>query len=165
LLNKIFRLPKLRTTSNHAGNQYQKTSILRFLQDLLTPSQPGGLSLTQRDLNAPSIAPVFDYANFGLNEMRTDCPSNLPLYLGTSSTPIITAAQIAGDSAPTLEQLAAPPAPHIYRITKKYLSGLPGHPDSGKPITRSFATVGELRAYAKQRRDAALAEIRKEPHC
>jgi hypothetical protein len=36
-----------------------------------------------------------------------------------------------------------------------------GHPDSGKPITRTFATVGELRAYAKERREAALAEVRK----
>jgi len=143
------------------SNPYQNTSILRFLQDLLTPSQPGSLFLTQRDLNAPSIAPVFDYANFGLTEMRTDCPSNLPLYAGTSSTSVITEAQITGDCEPTPEQLAAPPAPHICKITKKYLAGLPGHPDSGKPITRTFATVGELRAYAKQRRDAALAEIRK----
>jgi phospholipase C len=143
------------------SNPYQNTSILRFLQDLLTPSQPGSLFLTQRDLNAPSIAPVFDYANFGLTEMRTDCPSNLPLYAGTSSTSVITEAQITGDCEPTPEQLAAPPAPHICKITKKYLAGLPGHPDSGKPIIRTFATVGELRAYAKQRRDAALAEIRK----
>ncbi len=143
------------------SDQYQNTSILRFVQDLLTPSQPGSLSLTQRDLNALSIAPVFDYAKFGLAQMRTDCPSNIPLYTGTYLTPIVTEAQITGDSGPTLEQLAAPPAPHIIKITKKYLAGLPGHPDSGKPITRTFATVGELRAYAKERRDAALAAIRK----
>lgn len=143
------------------SDQYQNTSILRFVQDLLTPSAPGSLSLNQRDGNAPSIAPVFDYANFGLAAMRTDCPSNMPLYAGTYLTPIIGEAQITGNSAPTLEQLAAPPAPHIVKITKKYLVGLPGHPDSGKPITRRFATVGELRAYAKERRDAALAAIRK----
>lgn len=142
------------------SDQYQNTSILRFLQDLLTPEQPGSLSLTQRDQTAPSIAPVFDYAHFGLDEMRTDCPSNISLYTGTVSTPVITAAEITGDSAPTLEQLAAPPAPHIEKVTKKYLLGLPGHPDSGKPITRTFATVGALRAYAKERRDAALAAIR-----
>ena len=142
------------------SDQYQNTSILRFVQDLLTPSAPGSLFLNQRDRNAPSIAPVFDFASFGLAEMRTDCPSNLPLYAGTYLTPIITEAQITGDSAPTLEQLAAPPAPHIVKITKKYLAALPGHPDSGKPITRRFATVGELRAYAKERRDAALAAIR-----
>ncbi len=142
------------------SDPYQNTSILRFVQDLLTPSQPGSLSLTQRDQNAPSIAPVFDYASFGLTEMRTDCPSDIPLYAGTTSTPIITAAQITGDTAPTLEQLAAPPAPHIEKSTKKYLSGLPGHPDSGKPITRNFATVGALRAYAQERREAALAAIR-----
>src|SRR5262245_20545838 len=77
------------------------------------------------------------------------------------ATPVITEAQITGDTQPTLEQLAAPPAPHIVKVTKKYLSGLPGHPDSGKPITRTFATIGELRAYAKERRDAALAAIKK----
>jgi phospholipase C len=142
------------------SNQYQNTSILRFLQDLLNPLQAGSLCLTQRDQNAPSIAPVFDYANFGLNEMRIDCPSNLPLYVGTSSTPVITEGEIIGSSEPTPEQLAAAPAPHIEKITKKYLLGLPGHPDSGKPITRTFATVGALRAYAKQRRDAALAALR-----
>lgn len=142
------------------NDQYQNTSILRFVQDLLTPLQQGSLSLNQRDLNAPSIAPVFDYTNFGLAEARTDCPSNIPLYTGTSLTPVITEAQIMADCEPTLEQLAAPPAPHICKVTKKYLAALPGHPDSGKPITRTFATVGELRAYAKERRDAALAEIR-----
>jgi phospholipase C len=143
------------------SDQYQNTSILRLVQDLVTPPSKPRLFLTQRDLNAPSIAPVFDYANFGLTEMRTDCPSNIPLYTGTYLTPIVTEEQIKIDSTPTPEQLAAPPAPHIVKVTKKYLAGLPGHPDSGKPITRTFATVGELRAYAKERRDAALAEIRK----
>jgi phospholipase C len=143
------------------SNQLQNTSILRFVQDLLTPLAPGTVSLTERDRNAPSIAPVFDYANFGLAEIRKDCPSDIPLYVGTSQTPVITQAQIMGDSEPSLEQLAAPPASHIVQVTRKYLSGLPGHPDSGKPITRSFATVGELCAYAKERRDAALADIRK----
>ena len=149
------------TPSRNLQRSYQNTSILRFLQDLLTPSQPGSLSLTQRDQKAPSIAPVFDYANFGLDEMRVDCPSNLPLYTGTIATPVITEAEITGDPAP--EQLAAPPAPYIESITKKYVLGLPGHPDSGKPMTRSFATVGELRAYAQERRDAALAAIRNGP--
>ena len=143
------------------SDQLQNTSILRFLQDLLTKAQPGSLSLTHRDLNAPSIATVFDTTNFGLSVMRTDCPSNIPLYTGTHLTPIVSEAQITGDSDPTLEELAAPPAPHICKITKKYLAALPGHPDSGKPITRTLATVGELRAYAKERRDAALAAIRK----
>jgi phospholipase C len=141
------------------SNQYQNTSILRFVQDLLTPTRPGVLSLTERDRNAPSIAPVFDHTNFGLTELRTDCPNDIPLYVGTAKTPVITEAQIVGDSRPTPEQLAATPAPHIVQMTKNYLWGLPGHPDSGKPITRSFATVGELRAYARERREAALAAI------
>jgi phospholipase C len=143
------------------SNQYQNTSILRFVQDLLTPSAPGSLFLTERDRHAPSIAPVFDYANFGMSEMRTDCPDNLPLYVSTPSTSVPTAAEITGDSHPKPEQLAAAPAPHIVELTKKSLAGLPGHPDSGKPILRTFATVGEMRAYAEERRQAAMAAIEK----
>jgi phospholipase C len=140
---------------------YQNTSILRFVQDLVA----GGLDamfLTERDLNARSIAGVFDYANCGLPEMRDDCPREMPLYVGTKETPVVTEEQILGNIGPTPEQLAATPAPHILGLTKQSLMGLPGHPDSGKPITRDFATVAELRAYAKERRDAALAELRKE---
>jgi hypothetical protein len=51
----------------------------------------------------------------------------------------------------------APPAPHLEMVTKMYVGPLPGHPDSGKPITRTFATVGEMRDYARERRQAALA--------
>ncbi|MBR0851718.1 hypothetical protein JQ543_28540 [Bradyrhizobium diazoefficiens] len=142
-------------------DQYQNTSILRFVQDLIwQPSKPRPF-LTQRDLNAPSIASVFDYASCGLPQMRSDCPGTMPLYTGTYLTPVMDEGQIMHGTTPTSEQLAARPAPHIVKITKKYLAGLPGHPDSGKPNTRSFATVGELRAYAKERRDAALAAIRK----
>ena len=50
-------------------------------------------------------------------------------------------------------------------MTRVYLAPLPGHPDSGKPLTRSFATVGEMRAYAKERREAALAYIRAKRPC
>ena len=45
-------------------------------------------------------------------------PSNLPLYIGTSSTPVITEAQIT--NVP-LEDLTALPALHICKI-KKYLA-------------------------------------------
>jgi phospholipase C len=141
------------------NKQLQNTSILRFVQDLMTPSQLGSLSLTERDRHALSVAPVF--GEFGVQTMRTDCPTNLALYTSTFATRVITEKEIIDDSDPTAEQLAARPAPHIVKVTKKYLAGLPGHPDSGKPITRIFTTVGEMRAYAKERRDAALAEIRK----
>lgn len=142
--------------------QYQNTSILRFLQDMLPTPDPEKLFLTERDRHAPSIAPVFDYANFGLSSQRAACPSNIPDYpCNPRQYPVtISCAQIRSDADPTAADLAAPPAPHLVKVTRKYLAGLPGHPDSGKPITRSFATVGDMRAYAKQRRDAALAYIR-----
>jgi hypothetical protein len=63
------------------------------------------------------------------------------------------------DTAPTAEQLAAAPAPHLVKIARQYLGPLPGHPDSDKPLTRTFATVGEMRAYSKERLDAALAYV------
>lgn len=138
------------------STQYQTTSILRFLQDSLPNANPSDpYFLTQRDLNAPSIAPVFDYAQFGSEEARTDCPANIQGYGGSD-----VCTQFLADITPDAAALAAPPAPHIENMTRKYLGPLPGHPDSGKPLTRSFATVGEMRAYANERREAALASIR-----
>ncbi|HEV7878859.1 MAG TPA: alkaline phosphatase family protein [Bradyrhizobium sp.] len=142
------------------NTQYQTTSILRFLQDLLPrPPNTEPYSLTQRDLTAPSIAPVFDYSQFGVSTMRTDCPSNIPGYTNSAVYPnTISCSELMSD--PTPEQLAAVPAPHLVKMTRKYLGPLPGHPDSGKPLTRSFATVGEMRAYSKERMDAALTYIK-----
>ncbi len=71
----------------------------------------------------------------------------------------ISCSELTSDTHPTAEQLAAAPAPHLVKMTRKYLGPLPGHPDSGKPLTRSFATVGEMEAYSKERMDAALAYI------
>jgi phospholipase C len=143
------------------NTQYQTTSILRFLQDLLPrPPKTEPYSLTQRDLNASSIAPVFDYSQFGLGAIRTDCPSNIPGYTKSAMYPnTISCSELTSDTHPTLEQLAAMPAPYLVKMTRKYLGPLPGHPDSGKPLTRSFATVGEMRAYSKERMGAALAYI------
>ena len=45
-------------------------------------------------------------------------------------------------------------------MTRRYLAPLPGHADSGKPLKRAFATVAEMRAYAEERRQAALAYIK-----
>jgi phospholipase C len=144
------------------NTQYQTTSILRFLQDLLPrPLNTEPYSLTQRDLNAPSIAPVFDYSQFGASAIRTDCPSNIPGYTNSARYPkTICCSELTSDTHPTPEQLAAVPAPYLVKMTRKYLGPLPGHPDSGKPLTRSFATVGEMEAYSKERMDAALAYIR-----
>ena len=145
------------------STQLQNTSVLRFLQDLL-PNQTGQpYFLTDRDLNAPSIASVFDYTQFGSAAMRTDCLSNIHGYISSPiHQQIVCCAQFmwGPPPPPTEEQLAAVPAPYLVKITKQYLSPLPGHPDSGKPITRTFATVGEMLAYAEEREDAALAYIK-----
>jgi hypothetical protein len=71
----------------------------------------------------------------------------------------ISCSELASDTEPTGRQLAAAPAPHLAKMTRQYLGPLPGHPDSGKPLTRTFATVGEMQAYSKERMDAALAYI------
>ena len=136
--------------------QYQNTSILRFLQDLLPNPNPNNpYYLTLRDLNALSLAPVFEYAQFGRDEARTDCPSNIAGYGGGNACE-----QFLADITPDAATMAAPPAPHVEEMTRKYISPLPGHPDSGKPLTRSFATVGEMLAYANERRAAAVAHIK-----
>lgn len=134
---------------------YQNTSILRFLQDLLPNTTGQPYYLTQRDRAAPSFAPEFDYTRFGVATARTDCPTTLPNYgLGVC-------AALQSDTAATAEQLAAPPTPHMVELTRQYLAPLPGHPDSGRPVTRPFATVGEMRAYAQERREAARRWIGK----
>jgi phospholipase C len=140
------------------GTQYQNTSILRFLQDLLPNANLNDpYYLTQRDLNAPTIAPVFEYEQFGSPQARTDCPSNIEGYGGSD-----VCSEFQTAVTPDAAALAAPPAPHIEKITREYFAALPGHPDSGKPLARSFATVAELRAYAGERLEAALAYIREQ---
>ena len=82
------------------STQYQNTSILRFLQDMLPNRRLSDSSyLTHRDLHAPSIAPVFDYEQFGSQEARTDCPSNIKGYGGTDACAQFLA-YITPDAAP-----------------------------------------------------------------
>ncbi|MFY9221896.1 MAG: alkaline phosphatase family protein, partial [Blastocatellia bacterium] len=134
------------------SNQYQNTSILRFLQDLLPNADTKKpFYLTQRDLHAPSIAPIFDFSQFGRSTTRPDkeCPNNIAIY---SNGP-----DWSNFMSKKTEDLAATPTHDRIDITKSYVEGLPGHADSGKPITQNFATVGELLTYAQERRDAALA--------
>lgn len=133
------------------NTQFQNTSILRFLQDLASTSSTGQAPasfLTQRDRYANSIALVFE--EFGRENMRTDCPLTMATYPGTTFADGICEPAIA-----TTAQLAAAPPAYLEELTKEYIQGLPGHPDSGKPITRHFATVKEMRAYAEERRSAA----------
>jgi phospholipase C len=140
--------------------QFQNTSILRFLQDMLREPPAGPSYLTQRDLYAPTIAPVFDLAQFGTATMRTDCPTDLQGYgLGVC-------AALQSDDFLSDDVLASAPAPHVVKVTLEYLSPLPGHADSGRPLARSFATIGNLIAYARERKTAALTHIgAKCPNC
>lgn len=144
------------------STQFQNTSILRFLQDLgvgaLLSSPPAGPFLTQRDKTAPSITSVFDYSGFGLPTVRdpSSYPASVAPYQESSRYPnVLTCAQFQGDWTPS--HVEGPPAPHMVKTMKEYLQGLPGHADSGKAITRDFATVSELRAYYAERRDASIA--------
>ena len=50
-----------------------------------------------------------------------------------------------------------PPPPYAVDLAKEYFALLPGHPDSGKPITRDFSTKAALGRYTQERREAALA--------
>ena len=91
------------------NTQYQNTSILRFLQDLL-PNTAEPYWLTRRDQNAPSIAPVFDYSQFGASAIRNDCPSNIQGYTNSTMYPnTISCSELTSDTPPTAEQLAARP--------------------------------------------------------
>jgi phospholipase C len=61
--------------SGIAKTQYQNTSILAFIQSLATAG-----SLTARDASAPSLDSAF--AEFGLSQLRTDCPTSIGGYPG-----------------------------------------------------------------------------------
>ncbi len=132
------------------STELQNTSVLRYLQDLASPVQavPPVSFLTQRDRFANSMQLVFDI--YGRDSVRQDCIPSLETYKGYTYDEGICIPIIATD-----EQLAVPPISYLEKITKEYIGGLPGHADSGKPITRSFATVGEMRAYVEERRNAA----------
>lgn len=122
--------------------QYQNTSILRFIQDMLVaPDNPVIMFLTQRDLHATSIANAF--TQFGLPAARTDCPvvDGYPGYQWNLQN--------------KTEENNQAPAPFQVQLTKEYLAFLPGHPDSGKPITREFPTYAALNQYREERRQAA----------
>jgi phospholipase C len=137
------------------SSQYQNTSILRFIEDLIIPPSPTNspLFLTQRDRYANSIARAFE--QFGLQDMRTDCPQ-IPIQFpdfaygtGSLASPGVGAVNTYTHS-PT-----DPPTDHGLDITKMYVKRQPGHADSGKPITREFLTNADLQRYSAQRHQAA----------
>lgn len=131
------------------STQYQNTSVLRYIQDLIARPTDLFLSLTQRDASATSIAGVFD--SFGTAVPRTDCPVNIEGYSNFGG------GNICDPDAfkPTPEYLKQAPLPYMISLAKEYLGGLPGHADSGKPFTKKFATNAELHAYAEERINAA----------
>jgi phospholipase C len=131
--------------------QYRNTSILRFLEDLLVPpTSPNAtsVSLSSRDATATSIAEAFN--KLGLTTPRIDCKpaEGYPGYIWYDGLE-------NGPGPLTAEEAAEPPMPHLVDAAKMYLTGLPGHADSGKPITRTFDTVAELNSYAAEREKAA----------
>ena len=146
------------------SNQYQNTSVLRFLIDRLNdwaePSQVHIDPLTLRDKNAPSLESAF--AQFGLDAMRHDCPERIEHYK-PSDLPGYPYQEIPyGDGKLTVwtppEGIkSAPPVSYVNELLDIYVASLPGHPDSGKKIARSFATNAEVASYLEERLQAAGA--------
>ena len=125
----------------------QNTSVARFVEDLL--NVPADQSLTLRDAAAPSLTPVL--AQFALPALRPDCPLTLPSYPGYPySTGIL-----ADDPAGTARRAQLLPMPHMVEVAKKYINGLPGHPDSGRKFDWNFATYADLNRYIATRLKAA----------
>jgi phospholipase C len=134
--------------------EYRNTSILRFLEDLLVPAtapNATSVSLSSRDATATSIAAAFN--QFGQATARTDFPISLKGYEGY----IWYDGLENGPGPITADEAALPPMPHLVEAAKMYVSGLPGDADSGKPITREFATVTDLNNYVLGREQAARA--------
>ena len=46
-------------------------------------------------------------------------------------------------------------------FARQYCNYYPGHPDSGKPFTKTFATHRDLISYMQERRRAARAFYRR----
>jgi phospholipase C len=145
------------------SHQYQNTSVLRFLVDRMnaidnpsTPIQP----LTQRDATAPSLESAF--AQFGQSAMRLDCPDWITPYPTLPCVDPSTGSNAIPYSDGTLTPWSPPdstssakPVAYILEFLNIYVAPLPGHPDSGKTITRSFATNGDVTNYTQERTLAA----------
>lgn len=143
------------------STQYQNTSVLKFLVDLMNANYGTSASyLTSRDANAPSLNSVF--YQFGQGSMRTDCPEWIAPYPAlpctdpnTNSNEVPFSDGTLSAWAPPAGTDAAPPVPYITELMNIYVSRLPGHPDSGKEIVRDFATNSEVNQYIDERVRAA----------
>jgi phospholipase C len=142
------------------STQYQNTTIPRFVQDLCEAqnngnSSIGGYFLTQRDLNANSIA----NSPFWLTKPSPGPQITVPAYTGNDmyGNPIApwgTCRMIDPNCTPT-NLLEMKPTETAMHFARGYLYYYPGHPDSGKPLTREFKTNLELLQYMDERKKAA----------
>lgn len=151
------------------STQYQNTSILRFAQDLFaaqnnyTDPTHKTLHITQRDASAKSFAD----SSCWLSEMRTDCPQSIALYEGFPNWGTELTDPYGGSSVgdpftgPQIPGVGKNPSEAALDFAQSYCSQYPGHPDSGKPLTRTFATHQDLIQYMKERRAAARTFYKK----
>ncbi|MFZ6756226.1 alkaline phosphatase family protein [Undibacterium sp. Ji50W] len=147
------------------SHQYQNTSVLRFLIDKMNTMNPVGEPviepLTQRDATAPTLESAF--TQYGQSTMRQDCPIWITPYSKLPSTDPSTGSSTIPYSdgtltkswSPPLSMLNAKPVPYINEFLSIYVARLPGHPDSGKKITRDFSTNAEVASYTAERVEAA----------
>ncbi len=143
------------------STQYQNTSVLHFLIERMNAIyNTNAAFLTARDANAPSLDSAFD--QFGMPEMRTDCPDWITPYpvlpvtdpfTNSNAIPFSDGKLTAWVPPPGMD--SAPPVSYINEFLDIYVSHLRGHPDSGKRVTRSFATNAEVDGYIKERMRAA----------
>ena len=94
--------------------------------------------------------------------MRTDCPSWIIPYPTLPCTDPSTGSNAIPYSEgkltawmPPAGTDAAAPVDYINELMNIYVSPLPGHADSGKMVTRTFATNAEVMEYIKERMEAA----------
>jgi hypothetical protein len=109
---------------------------------------PGGVGVSFPANNGGNNPPTWTITStgtitFSLNS--TSCPADVTF---TGDGIWTLAGHFADDNQP--------PVPYTVDIAKGYAAILPGHPDSGKPITREFPTRAALLGYMQERRQAAL---------
>jgi phospholipase C len=137
------------------SHQYQNTSILRFLEEKAGTFARSGL--TERDYKANSLSPAFQ--DFGTDAPRTKTPEKLELYVDVPGQTGKKFPYYDGDLMCPIDLVAdcsdSTGKPTMLDFTLDYVRFLPGHPDSGKKITREFATSGDLDRYVRERVQAA----------
>lgn len=147
------------TESQVDTNQYQNTSIPRFVQDLFAAKNgKPAPSLTHRDQSARS----FSDSPFWHQEPPIVQP--IPELITLHDTkvypwfyPLVNDPMVKGSGENLTDEATATTAPtnDAIDLVLQYVSHLPGHADSGSAVTREFATCGDLSAYLQERNAAA----------